>query len=375
MIVVNNRLKPQRAIYTVSAFKTALHNYLNGNYKALIAMMRQASFDSQVLGCLIGRRAGFMREFDIEPYSEEDKDYDRADIIHSVLKRINMRRLFKKIHEAKMYKYVVIDFDWQVVNGLQIPVSFKAFEQHYFVYDNNNKLKIDFGNRLEEIPPETMVCETDEIPYMLAVLRDYILKEFGLSVWASFIETFGESIIIGKYPPGSDGTVKAELETALNSIARSSRGVMPDNTAIQLVESQRSTGDHASFKQEADKGISITILGHENAVQQSKGLQVGENLTSYKVKQEISVDDLYDIDEHMQKLVDIIYTRNFGDNRIPYFRTNKAPAIDVNQHRQVVVDCYEMGATILPVDLKKLGLTVDKDQEALKKDMTNPFGA
>lgn len=373
MLQVNQKINTQKAQFTVTEYKRVLKAYLNGYYRDIINMMKQSAFDSHVSGCLRGRRAGFQRDFSIAPYSEDERDIERAQFIETVVKTLNVRRLFKRVHEAILYKYSVIDFTWEVIDGKQVPTQFKFFDQKYFRYDKD-VLKIDFGNQLKEIPPEVLVCEFDgDVPDMFPVLRDYILKNFGVASWASFIETFGEAIIIGKYPPGADDEVKTALETAVNNIARSSRGIMPETTEIEMIETKRNTGDHEKFIEAANKGISISLLGHANAVEQSKGLQVGENLTSYKVKQEIAIDDLYFIDEQMQKLVRMIHERNFGDGRIPRFETNKNGPINVEQHRKNLETAFDHGLKINPAEYKKLGLYVYEDQEPLQKDMTQPF--
>ena len=161
-------------------------------------------------------------------------------------------------------------------------------------------------------------------------------------------------------------------KTAVDTVARSSRGVMTDGTSIDVVESGRSAGDNEQFIACADKGIGITLLGHANAVEQSKGLQVGENNSSYKAVRAISVDDLYFVDQWMQRLVDIIWQRNVQDGRIPAFATDKAEPLDKKLHMQIVDMFYDHGGEVQVAEYKKLGLTVSPDQEPLTKP-ANPL--
>lgn len=352
--------------FTPEFYRSAFNQYQNGYYRDLIALMKRAAVDSHVAGCLKGRRAGYQRPWSLTPFdNESSKDRNNTEWLKSVLSGLGIRKLLKSIHEAMLYKFVVIDFDWQVRDSRQIPVTFTKFDQKYFRY-KEGVLKID-SKTLLDIPETALVCETDEMPEMLPVLRDYILKDHGLESWAGFIEVFGQGIIIGKYPPGSDPKIKQELENAVNAIASASRGIMPDGTSIEVKGYESRIGDHDKFIETANTGISITLLGHENAVSQSKGLQVGENTTSYKVKMEIAVDDMYYIDEHVQRLVKLIWDLNIGDGRYPAFGLDKSEPINVSQRLEVLDQFYNQGGVVNPDHYAELGLKIYPDQEPLQR--------
>ena len=375
MLKVNKKIGLTNILFNPARYKTVFNQYQKGIYREIIAMMKRTIADSHVAGCLLGRDAGYQKEYNLIPYSEAKPDIERSKWIRSILDNINTRSLFKAIHEARKYKFSVIDFDWQIKDNKQIPLSFKKFDQKYFRYDPNDNyqtLKIDFGNLLKDISPDVLVCESDEMPIMLPVLRDYILKEFGLESWASFLETFGEPFIFGKYPSGCDPKIKEELEAGIETMASSSRGTMPIGTEIEVVETSRTTGDHEKFKDTADKGISIGLLGHENAVTSGKGLQVGENLSSYKVKREVAVDDLFFIEPFMQRLINQIIDRNFGDGKYTRFQTDKSEPLDLNKHSKMLDMAYSHGVKLHPDEYRKLGLYIYDDQEPIQKS-ANPF--
>jgi phage gp29-like protein len=172
---------------------------------------------------------------------------------------------------------------------------------------------------------------------------------------------------MGNYPPGSSTDTKTELQAAVDAIARSSRGIKPDGTKIEIIETTRTTGDHDRFVATSDKGISITILGHANAVEASKGLQVGENNTQYNVKLEIAVDDMYFIDSYMQLLIRLIQQRNYGDNRYPVFSLDKSEPLNRKEHADLVDMFWRHGGTVSPDEYRKLGLDVDENQEPIIK--------
>lgn len=369
MLTVNKKIGSAKVQFNPAFYQKAYKSYLNGEYKDIIALMKSAADDSHCAGCLIGRQAGFQREWQIKPFDPDNaEDQQRSLWIESMLNRINTRSLFKKIHESTLYIYRVIDFEWEVIDNRQEITTFEAFDQRYFRYDKDTGvLKIDHGNRLEEIPDTALICETDEKPVMLPVIRDFILKNFGLEAWASFIETFGEPFMMGFYPPGSDTTVVTALQEALDAMAMSSRGTAPKGTEVEIKEVSRTTGDHMKFTHAADTGMSIAILGHANAVNDTGGLKLGENLAPYKVKQNIAIDDMFFIQSCMNKLIEMIYRRNYADNRIPRMEIDKSEPINVSERLDVIDAFYRMGGEVDPVDFMKLGIRVSPDQEPLKK--------
>lgn len=362
---VDEKVGTTRVKFTPRFYKRAYKQYKRGYYSLLIEMMNQTETDSHVFGCLNARRSGVQREFKIIPY---ENDESGAEWMEDILKELNMRSLFKAIQEAILKKFVVIDFEWDVIDGNQVPIRYKKYEHKYFKYDDNDKLKIINGAELEDIPDDTLVAETDEVPVLLPVLRDFILKTFGVESWASFLEVFGEGIIIGKYPSGAGKEKKDELKKAVRAIAQSSRGTAPKDTEFEIKEAQRNTGDHADFVHVADNGMSVAILGHENAVKNTDGMQVGENQSSYFAKKDIVINDLYFIDEIMQGVVNNIWQRNRGNSNYPRIETVKPKTIDVQQ-RLDVLDLYlRNGGRADPEDFRKLGVTVPEDQEYIQKD-------
>lgn len=372
MLNVSRKTLPVSVSFTPAGFKSIKKQYQQGIYSGLIAMMKEAVTDSHVNGCLIGRKAGFQAPLNINPYSDDNTDVKRAEWYQDVFDNLNLRQLYKDINENRLFKFSVIEIDWELIDQFHTPVGFEKYDQKYFRYDPKTDyrvLKID-NKTMEDIPEDVLVCETKETPVMLPVVRDFILKEFGVACWASFLETFGEDFILGKYPPGSGKKFKEELKAGLDEIAASSRGIIPDGSEIDLKSSQRSTGDHQKFVEYADTGISITTLGHKNAVESSKGMQVGENLGSYKVKREIAVDDIFDIQSWIQNLIRIIHEKNYGDRRYPKANIQTKTQPDTNQMLKIIDQAYRHGVRINPDHYRDLGLKIYDDQEPLERQLS-----
>ena len=367
MISVSKRAHRPRVRFDPAGFKRARRQHQNGDSKELIEMMKEAAIDSHVSGCLMGRRSGFKKSYALTPYDDTEPSKERLEFFRGVLQRLRLRDLLEDIHDGRLYLYHVIDFEWELKDGRQVPTGFKSFEQHHFRRNDDGELGIDRGNRVEEIPETALVVESRKRPIMLPVLRDYILKEFGLESWASFLETFGEPFILAKYPPGADDKFKEQVDRGLEAMASSSRGRVPKGTDWEVKETGRSTGDHSDFTDRADTGISVTLLGHANAVEDSGGVNVGGRQQSFEVRHSVAVDDMHFIEPHVNRLIRIIGQQNFGDGRYPRFELKKAKPVNAKEHAEIVDVAWRHGARIHRSEYEKLGLKIDPEQEWLQK--------
>ena len=370
MLDVNKNIGTVGVSFTPKFYKQALNSAVNGNYRQLIAMMEHAETDSWVQGCLDGRLDGFKRKWTLNEATDQKQDVAVKEFVLEIFNNLNMRDLFESIFEARLRKYVVIDFDINADTGKWLITGFNKNHQKYFRYDKESgKLKIDHGNgKLEDIPEDLcLVVETNKIPLLLPVLRDFILKEFGVESWAQFMETFGQPFVMGEYPPNASPELKKELRTAVESIARSARGTKPKGYDITIVEAKKGTSDFKDFKHECDAGIAVTLLGHANAVSDTAGMKIGENLAPFKVRLEKAINDIYFIEGYIQKLVKLIVDKNFIVKNYPLFEIDKSGPVNVKDFLAVLDQFYDQGGKVDPNDYRKLGISIADDQDYLQR--------
>lgn len=375
MIKVSDKIGTTFVDYTPAFYRRAVRNYKNGDYKDMIAMFEQTELDSIVMGCLEGREDGYKRDWRVTEASASAQDKTVKEFVESVFMEINMRDLFDDIFDARKKLYSVIDYNWQVVNGKQI-IRPEKINQKYFRRDPKDKiLKVDWGNDLREIPIDAaLICESRKVPLLIPVSRDFILKEVGIESMASYLETFGEPFIIGKYPPGADADFIASVEAAVKALAMSSRGTMPEGTTIEIIESKRNTADHAGFIKIAKEGIAVTILGHENAVSTQPGLQVGENEAPYRASRAKTKADIFFIEENIRRVIKLLVQKNFGGvTTFPIFTIDKTEPINADERLKVIDSAYNKGYKIAADEFALLGLKKADDQdEWLVRDFNNP---
>ena len=375
MIPVDRKITAPKPVFTPAGFRKAYARYKAGDRRPLIAMMREAANDAVVRGCLTGRRAGVVRGFVVRPHDDTELHRRRADwLAWTIQKKLKARRFFKALQEARLYEYNVLDFDWEVIAGLQTPVRFRPLGQEYFRYEGERPyqtLAIDQGLTTLPIPDTALVAEErDESPVMLSVLDRYILLSFGWEVWSGWMEAWGEGLLIAERPQNWQKEQKDELNDDLRDLGAAGRGSVPAGTKLNHYGAPSGSPGHQNYKQEAVADISIAILGHADGASSSSGTQIGNNTTSLKVRDEIAVDDLGFIDDSLVDYTALLWARNYADGTEPEIETLKPRMIDVREHRETVRLGYEMGATINPEELTKLGLLVYPDQEPLRRELS-----
>mgnify|MGYP000870751813 FL=1 len=129
MLELNRQIGTISTSFTPQFYKKALDSATHGNYRQLIAMFDYAETDSWIQGCLEGRLDGFKRRWTLNEASDDLIDVEVKEFVLSVFNNLDMRDLFEKIWEARIRKYKVIDFDFEVINGKQVITKFNDYHQ------------------------------------------------------------------------------------------------------------------------------------------------------------------------------------------------------------------------------------------------------
>ncbi len=377
MLNINKQIGITYVDYSPAFFKRTINNYKYGYYRDIMALHEQAEMDSHVMGCTEGRQDGYKTSWRVTEISQSKNDMAIKDFVEAVFMELDMNDIFDFIHAARLKEFSVLDFTWEVINSKQWLTKIDNPNQKYFRRDvtGDNKIKLDAKSGLQEIPPDSaLVCESIKIPLMIPVDRDFILKEFGIETFASFLENFGEGFIIGTYPPGASEAMKRELDEAVNAIGASSRGIKPEGTKIEIIESTKGTTTHKEFIEMAKAGIAVTLLGHENAVVNASGLQVGNNQSPYNAARAKVISDINFIEKWIYKLIKILVDRNFSDvKKYPMFSIDRSEPIDSTKRLAIIDSAYAKGYEVSADEYAKLGLIKSDTQEPfLKRDFNNP---
>lgn len=373
MIPVDRKISAPKPVFTPVGFKKAYAKYKKGDRRPLVSMMREAAADGFVRGLLTGRRAGVVRSFTVHAFDDSEEHIRRRDwFVHTIRKRLKTRRLFKAILDARLFGYNVVEFDWEVIDGLMTPIAFRPYDQRFFRHvgeDPFQELRIDRGRTTEEIPEAVLVVEElDEPPVMLSVLDRYILLNFGWETWSGWMETWGEGILVAERPQNWKGEKKRELNDDLRNLGAAGRGSVPTGTKLHHFGPPSGTAGHQDYKLEAQADMSVAVLGHAEGASRSNGTQIGENSTSLEVRDEVAVDDLGFLDDALADVARILWAQNWADGTEPEVETHKPRRIDQRHHRENVRLALDAGMTVHPDEFAKLDLFVYPDQGPLRRE-------
>lgn len=372
LILVDTKAARPRVRFNPAFFRKAMAAHKRGDTRYVVELMREATIDPVVGACLIGRHGGVMQPLVVTAFDDSPTSAERRDELAGVLNRMKPRRVHRRALEARLLGYAVGDPDWVVQGGRQVPTGVTWYDQHYFRYEGDGpdrELRVDHGGRTEEIPGDALVLEAEGQPIMIRVLAAYIRKEFGWEVWSSFQETFGEGFILGKHPKGwTDDQVQA-LKEGIEELGASGRGVAEEGASLETFFGQAGAGSHRDYKDDNNEEISLALLGHGEAVTRSRGsTQIGDNTTSFKVREEVADDDLYWLDDVWQEIADRYGARNWGDGAYPQVTTRKPHRVNVKEHRENIRLAWDMGFGVHPDDVRRLDVRIADDEDVRRRD-------
>jgi|GEM_PF-1011061 len=364
MIIINKSLTTLGVSFTPAFYKRARRNYELGNYQDVFALIERAEEDDFISGCLETRATGYQVSWTVSPATDSPRDIEIAKFVEDTFSQISMFDLFRDVDDAQLKEYSIIDLTWGIRNNKQVIEDFKKIEQRYFRIDTNDgKIKIDWGSQLRDIPEDSaFIVRARYKMIMLSVLKSYIRKEFGEESWSSFLETFGEPIIVGKYPPGLGDKEREALKQGVQELGSGGRGIVPLGAEIQIEETARNTGDHKDYKQDCKDGISFVLLGHEKAAGVDASMQIGENTAAYKAVRSRAKRNMGFIEEKLRPLIKMLVDRNYPDVSLyPYINLDKTDQLSVAEKIQAANFAINAGAQIEPWFIEQLGVPlVDK---------------
>jgi phage gp29-like protein len=209
--------------------------------------------DAHVIGELRPMRANIITyNWRISPGGQSSEDMRAFELAQQVYSkhpapRMGWPDVFWNMHEAILRGQRIHEVVWDVVDGLQTPVSLIDRPNHRFVYGLDNELRLlTRENRFEGAPVDdykfliSRHMPSYDNPYGVALLSScfwpYTFKHGGFKFFVKFCEKYGIPWAVGKYPAG---TAQAQIDALADGLARmveDAIAAIPDSGAVELVE-------------------------------------------------------------------------------------------------------------------------------------------
>lgn len=323
-------------------------------------------------------------EFTVAPAGEDPADAKEAALVSRVIDSAKFRVSKIDQLDAIAKGFSCTEMDWQVVDGLWLPVGFDRRDPRFFRFAQEDPehilLKRETGT-LEELVPHKWLVHRAKAKSGLTIRGGiarqiawvFMLQSFNTKDWAIFAESFGMPYRLGKYDQGASLEDKKALLQALVAMGVDGAGIIPIQSEIEFLEAAGKSGSTDLFERRAlylDKQVSKIVLGQTGTTDEMKG----GGYALGKVHDDVR-DDIKDADAEQwaatlnEQLVPQLIAFNF-----PPRPRKGLPEIVIGRPEEEDVKAWtENVARLVPLGLKvsvaeaqeKIGVTAPKPDEEL----------
>lgn len=301
-----------------------------------ISAYREILSDSHVGGCVRRRKAAIKGlEWRITPTGNEKTD----EILTALFDRLPMSHIISQILDATLFGYQALEVMWESKDGLLLPVAIVGKPQEWFVFDEENQLKLRTKEKIngEELPPYRMLLATQNATYINPYgLGDLSLcfwaatfKKGGFKFWLEFAEKYGTPWLVGKYPRSAQAHEIDELLDSMEKMLGTAVAAIPDDSSIGMLESSSKGGSSQvfdDFLRYCKSEIAIAILG-QNQTTEAEANRASAT-AGLEVTRDIRNDDASLVEGVFNQLLAWICELNFSVDTLPTFELFEQESID-----------------------------------------------
>lgn len=301
-----------------------------------ISAYREILSDSHVGGCVRRRKAAIKGlEWRITPTGNEKTD----EILTALFDRLPMSQIISEILDATLFGYQVLEVMWESKDGLLLPVAIVGKPQEWFVFDEENQLKLRTKENIngEELPPYRMLLATQNATYINPYgLGDLSLcfwaatfKKGGFKFWLEFMEKYGSPWLVGKHPRQAQTKEIDELLDSMETMLGTAVAAIPDDSSIGMLESASkgaSSQVFDDFLRYCKSEIAIALLG-QNQTTEAEANRASAT-AGLEVTLDIRDDDASLVERVFNQLLSWICELNFSVDTLPTFELYEQESID-----------------------------------------------
>ena len=301
-----------------------------------ISAYREILSDSHVGGCVRRRKAAIKGlEWRITPTGNEKTD----EILTALFDRLPMSQIISEMLDATLFGYQALEVMWESKDGLLLPVAIVGKPQEWFVFDDENQLKLRTKENIngEELPPYRMLLATQNATYINPYgLGDLSLcfwaatfKKGGFKFWLEFMEKYGSPWLVGKHPRQAQTKEIDELLDSMETMLGTAVAAIPDDSSIGMLESASkgaSSQVFDDFLRYCKSEIAIALLG-QNQTTEAEANRASAT-AGLEVTRDIRDDDASLVERVFNQLLSWICELNFSVDTLPTFELFEQESID-----------------------------------------------
>lgn len=321
--------------------------------KDLHLMSVMGTRKNAVLGC----------EYEIMPYSDEERDQEVAKFVGDVLYNLgDFDDMLMNSLDAIGKGFAVTEILWEIQNGAAVPAALKWRHQKKFRYDEFDNLRLmteqNFYPGLE-LPENKFIVHrykarsgyNSRAGVFRTCVWMYLFKNYTLKDWVAFSEVYGMPIRLGKYEPSASADDKETLINAILQIGTDAAGIIPKSTEIQFIEAMKADGNvYESLAKFCNAEISKAVLGQTQTSEVAASGSLASSKVHETVRQDILEADCKSLAKRVTgDLIRPLVLFNYGAayaRRLPYLKFACEKAEDQEKVSKVYTALAEMGLPI-----------------------------
>lgn len=244
-------------------------------------------------------------DWEIQPFSKDDRDKVIADFVDEQLKAIeNFDEVLTDMLDAIGKGISIMEIIWGVdTDGWNVIDDIQYVHSKKLIWDAQTDEMLICTREYPSgiaIPKNKFVVHKYKAksghPSRAGVLRVvswmYLFKNYDIKDWVSFCEVFGMPLRLGKYDASASEEDKKQLMEAIISLGTDAAGIVPTSTMIEFIESQKTTSVeiYEKLARYCDEQISKAILG-QTLTSDSGGGSYAQSKTHNDVRHDLTVAD------------------------------------------------------------------------------------
>ncbi len=240
--------------------------------------------------------------------------------------------------QAEFFENFLIEFMPELINhALELKLKGNCFRQiiykktklieidHFESYKNldlrvvNKELVLFVEDKIKRLPELQFVRLWQDTSVYESIIKYYAFISFALNNWASFTETYGKPIRIGKYKVGSSKEEKAGLMEMVKNLGSDLSAVISDNTLIEFAEFKNTTASSNLYNDLLNfckKAITKRILGQTLTTQTENVGSYAQAKVHDMVRQDILQADIRDAQHYISFICTRLNQLNFNNENI-----------------------------------------------------------
>jgi len=220
--------------------------------------------------------------------------------------------------EGKLYGHLFRQIVWENIAGYYTPAELIDYKE----------IDLRILKRKIELFVEDERIDTDDHRFLKKLFKKSILNSlckyyafssFALNNWASFTETFGKPLRLGKYEAGASANDVSLLKEAVESLGDDQAAVIPKTVAIEFIDHAQKTASkdlYESLASFARNAVTKRILGQILTTEAVSTGSYAQSKTHDRVRHDILRADLRDCENLISHFLTVANNLNFPDQKI-----------------------------------------------------------